>query len=127
MRSVKSPQHRGQQVGARGRARADRDRPRPQAPQLDRRLPSARDEAERLADERLEETRRGGRPDAASGALEQLHPEERLEAPHVLGDGRLAEVAGLRGAGDAARVQHGEEQLEAMQREAGFGHRLLPM
>jgi hypothetical protein len=78
-------------------------------------------EAERLAHERLDQARRRGGPHAAAGALEQPHAEECLEAAQMLRDRGLAEPARLRRARHAARVQDGHEQLEAMQREAGFG------
>jgi hypothetical protein len=127
VRGMKPSEDGGQQVRPGGGARTHRDRPHPQAAELDRSVLGARQEAERLAHEGLEEARRRGGPNAAPGALEQPHAEERFEAAHVLRDCRLAQTTRLRRASHTAAVEHRQEQVEAMKGDAWFSHRLLSM
>jgi len=50
-----------------------------------------------------------------------------FESTQVLGDGGLADVACLGSATHPAMVQDGEEQLEAVHREARLDHRINPI
>ena len=84
MRAVKPSQHLRQQVRPRCGTRAHGHESRPQALQLDGGLLGARHQTKGLPDERLDDVRRGGRPNPASGPLKQAHAEERLEPAQVL-------------------------------------------
>jgi hypothetical protein len=75
----------------------------------------------------LDHARRRSRPYALPVTLDESDAKVRFESTQVLGDGGLADVAGLGGAAHPAVVQHGEEQLEAVHREAGLNHRLNPI
>src|SRR5205823_11984238 len=75
----------------------------------------------------LYHARRRSRPDALPVTLDESDAKVRFESTQVLGDGGLADVASLGGAAHPALVQDGEEQLEAVHREAGLDHRINPI
>jgi hypothetical protein len=73
----------------------------------------------------LNHTRRRSRPYALPVTLDESDAKVRFESTQVLGDGRLANVASLGGAAHPTMVQDGEEQLEAVHREAGLDHLII--
>src|SRR5881628_1471790 len=67
------------------------------------------------------------RPYALPVTLDESDAKVRFQSTQVLGHGGLADVASLGGAAHPAMVQDGEEQLEAVHREARLGHRINPI
>src|SRR6266513_4775603 len=127
MGRMKPAQDGRKQVGAGRRAGADGEGARPKPAHLARRLLGGAQQREGLARVWLYRARRRSRPDALPVTLDESDAKVRFESPQVLGDGGLADVAGLGGAAHPAMVQDGEEQLEAMHREAGLDHNINPI
>src|SRR5207247_5180843 len=122
------PRQRGrQEVGAGSRAGADREGARPKPAHLARRLLGGTQQREGLARVWLYRARRRSRPYALPVTLDESDAKVRFQSTQVLGDGGLADVAGLGGAAHPAMVQDGEEQLEAVHREAGLDHNINPI
>src|SRR5437764_7733051 len=119
---MEPPQRGRQEVGAGSRAGADRERARPKPAHLARRLLGGAQQREGLARVWLYHARRRSRPYALPVPLDESDAKVRFQSTQVLRDGGLADVAGLGGAAHPAVVQHGEEQLEAVQREAGLNY-----
>ena len=124
---MEPPERGWQEVGAGSRAGADREGARPKPAHLARRLLGGAQQREGLARVWLYRARRRSRPYALPVTLDESDAKVRFQSTQVLGDGGLADVAGLGGAAHPAMVQDGEEQLEAVHREAGLGHRINPI
>src|SRR5947208_17069713 len=124
---MEPPERGWQEVGAGSRAGADRERARPKPAHLARRLLGGAQQREGLARVWLYHVRRRRRPYALPVPLDESDAKVRFEPTQVFRDSGLADVAGLGGVAHPAMVQHGEEQLEAVHREAGLNHRLNPI
>src|SRR3989441_12153320 len=124
---MEPPERGRQEVSAGRRAGADREGARPKPAPLARRLLGRAQQREGLARVWLYHVRRRSRPYALPVPLDESDAKVRFEPTQVLGDGGLADVAGLGGAAHPAMVQDGEEQLEAGHREAGLDHRRNPI
>src|SRR5207249_3881878 len=116
IRRMEPPERGRQEVGAGSGASADREGARPKPPHLARRLLSGAQQREGLARVWLYHARRRSRACALPVTLDESDAKVRFESTQVLGDGGLADVAGLGGAAHAAMVQDGEKQLEAVHR-----------
>src|SRR5436309_5645625 len=127
IRRMEPPERGRQEVGAGRRAGPDREGARPKPAHLARRLLGGAQQREGLARVWLYHARRRSRPDALPVTLDESDAKMRFESTQVLGDGGLADVAGLGGATHTAMVQDGEEQLEAVYREARLDHRINPI
>src|SRR5438270_9153888 len=121
---MEPPERGRQEVGAGSRAGADREGARPKPAHLARRLLGSAQQREGLPRVWLDHARGRSRPDALPVTLDESDAKVRFQSTQVLGDGGLADVAGLGGAAHPAMVQDGEEQLEAVHREAGLDHRI---
>src|SRR5437879_7048640 len=117
MGRMKPAQDGRKQVGAGRRAGADGEGARPKPAHLARRLLGGAQQREGLARVWLYRARRRSRPYALPVTLDESDAKVRFQSTQVLGDGGLADVAGLGGAAHPAMVQDGEEQLEAVHRE----------
>src|SRR5207248_9328761 len=117
---MEPPERGRQEIGAGRRAGADREGARPKPEHLARRLLGGAQQREGLAGVWLYHPRRRSRPDPLPVPLDESDAKVRFEPTQVLGDSGLADVAGLGGAAYPAMVQDGEEQLEAVHREAGL-------
>src|SRR5438270_2287042 len=124
---MEPPERGRQEVGAGSRAGANREGARPKPAHLARRLLGGAQQREGLARVWLCRARRRSRPYTLPVTLDESDAKVRFQSTQVLGDGGLADVAGLGGAAHPAMVQDGEEQLEAVHREAGLNHRLNPI
>src|SRR2546430_15511245 len=102
-----------QEVGAGSGAGADREGARPKPTHLARRLLGGAQQREGLARVWLDHARRRSRPYALPVTLDESDAKVRFQSPQVLGDGGLADVGGLRGAGPPPLVPDGEGKLEA--------------
>src|SRR5207237_8445095 len=127
IRRMEPPESGRQEVGAGSRAGADREGARPKPAHLAHRLLGGAQHREGLARVWLYHARRGSRPYALPVTLDESDAKVRFESTQGLGDGGLADVAGLGGATHPTMVQDGEEQLEAVHREAGLDHRINPI
>src|SRR5947207_14196084 len=127
MGRMKPAQDGRKQVGAGRRAGADGEGARPKAAHLARGLLGSAQQREGLPRVWLDHARGRSRPDALPVALDESDAEVRFQSTQVFGDRGLADVARLGGAAHPAMVQDGEEQLEAVHREAGLDHRINPI
>src|SRR5205823_9681107 len=119
------PAERGrQEVGTGRRAGADREGARPKPAHLARRLLGGAQQREGLARVWLDHARRRSRPYALPVTLDESDAKVRFQSTQMLGDGGMTDVVGLGSAAHPAMVQDGEEQLEAVHREAGLYHRI---
>src|SRR2546428_5091567 len=124
---MEPPERGRQEVGAGSRAGADREGARPKPAHLARRLLGRAQQREGLARVWLYHVRRRSRPYALPVPLDESDAKVRFEPTQVLGDGGLADVAGLGGAAPPAMVPDGEEQLEAVHPEARPDPRIKPI
>jgi hypothetical protein len=62
--------------------------------------------------------------DVSSTAFEEWNAQVRLKSLEMLGDCGLADVTGLRRPAHAPVVEHGKEQLQAVECQTGLGHRV---
>jgi hypothetical protein len=60
-------------------------------------------------------------------AFKQLNAEVPPETLQVFGDRGLADVVGFGGPSHAPLIEDSEEQLQAVQREGRFCHRVIPI
>src|SRR5437879_9636415 len=121
------PERGRQEVGAGSRAGADREAARSKPAHLARRLLGGAQQREGLPRAWLDAARRRRRQYAPPVTLDEPEAKVCFESTQVLGDGGLADVAGLGGAAHPAMVQDGEEQLEAVHCKAGLDHRTNPI
>src|SRR5207249_3453391 len=122
---MEPPERGRQEVGAGSGAGPDREGARPKPTHLARRLLGGAQQREGLARVWLDHARRRSRLYTPSVTLDESDAKVRFESTQMLGDGGLADVAGLGGAAHPAMVQDGEEQLEAVHREAGLVHVII--
>ena len=64
-----------------------------------------------------------GQPDAASGALDQLHAKVVLERLQLMADGAVRDMHSLRRLGQAAGTRHGFERAQRLHRGYPSRHR----
>src|SRR5207248_9304704 len=125
--SMERPRRGGGKVGAGRRAGADREGARPKPAHLARGLLGGAQQREGLARVWLYRARRRSRPYALPVTLDEPDTKVGFESTQVLGHGGLADVACLGSATHPAMVQDGEEQLEAVHREARLDHMINPI
>src|SRR5207249_10427257 len=124
---MEPPERGRQEVGPGSRAGAVREGARAKPARLARRLFGSAQQREGLARVWLDHARRHSRPYALTVTLDESDAKVRFESTQVLGDGGLADVAGLGGATHPAMVQDSEKQLEAVHREPWLDHRINPI
>src|SRR5262245_6327752 len=113
-----------EQVGERRRAGPARQRPAVPAPQVGYGLLGTAQQPDRLPGEGLDQSGSRAWVDASPTAFEQPDPPVRLQSLEMLGDGGLADVAGLRRPAHTPVVENCKEQLQAVQSQTGFCHKV---
>src|SRR2546429_6336316 len=102
---MEPPERGRQEVGAGSRAGADREGARPKPAHVARRLLGGAQQREGLARVWLYHARRRSRPHALPVTLDESDAKVRFQSTQVLGDGGLADLAGLGGAAPPPQAQ----------------------